>query len=278
MSTATALDRILDAKAERLREAERAVPLERVKQLARASAPARDFRGAIGRGCAVCDGPAIIAEIKRSSPSAGHIREGLDPATVARAYSETGAAAISVLTEEDHFSGSLGDIGEVRQAVVLPVLRKDFITDPYQVYESRAAGADAVLLIARILDRDRLAELLSLVGECGMEALVEVHDEGDLARAVEAGAHVIGVNSRDLATLRVDLGVAEGLLPLVPLGTAKVAESGVRDRAGLERMRTAGADAVLVGEALLKADDPAAALAALTGHAPPPGAEGRVIG
>lgn len=277
MSPATALDRILHSKARRLAEAKKAVPLERQEELAAAAPPARGFHDAIARGCAVCDGPAIIAELKRSSPSAGIIHAELDPVTIARGYAATGAAALSVLTEEDHFSGMLCDVSEVRDATVLPVLRKDFITDPYQIHESRAAGADAVLLIVRILDDAQLAELLALAEELAMDALVEVHDEADLVRAENAGARLVGVNNRDLATLAVDLGVAEALLPRVPPGAARVAESGVRTRDDFERMAAAGADAVLVGEAMLRADDPAAALAELTGHAPPPPLEGRVV-
>jgi len=277
MEATTVLDRIVESKAHRLAQAKAAVPLDAQKRLA-AEAPApRGFLDAIARGCARCGGTAVIAEIKKASPSAGIIHAELDEATVARGYTAAGASGLSVVTEEDHFSGQLCDLTTVREATTLPVLRKDFLTDPYQLYEARAAGADAVLLITAILADDRLSELLSLAHDLGLDALVEVHDRAELATALDVGARIVGVNNRDLKTLDVDLATAERLLPEVPEGIVKVAESGVKTRSDLDRMTAAGADAVLVGEALLRANEPASALAELTGHELPPPLHGQVV-
>lgn len=270
MSPETMLDRILASKAERLRQAQRDVPLDRQGELAAMAGPVRRFKDAVSKGCAVCGGPVVIAEIKQSSPSAGVIHAELDVPSIARGYEAAGAGALSVLTEEDHFNGMLCHVGEARDATGLPVLRKDFVTDPYQIWESRAASADAVLLIARILDDATLADLLLLAHQLDLDALVEVHDEKDLSRALDVGASLVGVNNRDLESMDVDLAAAERLLPMVPPGVVKVAESGVRNRGDLDRMAAAGADAVLVGEAILRAEDPPQALAAITGHPPPP--------
>jgi indole-3-glycerol phosphate synthase len=200
----------------------------------------------------------VIAEIKRRSPSRGDLNMGLDPVSQARAYERGGAAAISVLTEPDYFSGSLDDLKAVRQAVSLPVLRKDFIVDVRQVEESRAAGADALLLIVAGLEA---ADLVALLAECatvGIEALVETHSVEEAAIAVDADARIIGVNNRDLATFHTDLAVAERVAPSLAGRRIRVAESGVSNVAGAARMATAGYDAILVGEALVTADDPAA--------------------
>lgn len=277
MEKTTVLDRIVESKARRLADAKAALPLEEQKRLAAEATAPRGFLDAIARGCAHCGGPSVIAEIKKASPSAGIIHAELDEATVARGYAAAGASALSVLTEEDHFSGMLRDLATVRDATTLPVLRKDFLTDPYQLYEARAAGADAVLLIVAILGDDQLAEMLSLAPAIGLDALVEVHDEAELATALDVGARIVGVNSRDLKTLEVDLATAERLLPAIPDGTVRVAESGIRTRADLDRMTAAGADAVLVGEALLRADEPANALAELTGHKLLPPLDGEVV-
>lgn len=277
MEKTTVLDRIVESKVRRLADAKAALPLEEQKRLAAGAPAPRGFLDAIARGCAHCGGPAVIAEIKKASPSAGIIHAELDEATVARGYAAAGASALSVLTEQDHFSGMLRDLATVRDATTLPVLRKDFLTDPYQLYEARAAGADAVLLIVAILGDDRLAEMLSLAPAIGLDALVEVHDEAELATALDVGARIVGVNSRDLKTLEVDLATAERLLPAIPDGTVRVAESGIRTRADLDRMTAAGADAVLVGEALLRADEPANALAELTGHKLLPPLDGGVV-
>jgi indole-3-glycerol phosphate synthase len=215
----------------------------------------------------VADAPevSVIAEVKRRSPSVGDIAPGLDPARLATAYAAGGARAISVLTEGRHFGGSLNDLARVRQAVGLPVLRKDFVLHPVQVYESRAAGASAVLVIVRAVAPGELAALIGLADAVGLMALVEVHDARELERAVAAGAKTIGVNSRDLETFRVDVKAAAGVLQSVPAGIVAVAESGIADRAGVEQAAHWGADAVLVGTAVASASDPAARVRDLTG-------------
>jgi indole-3-glycerol phosphate synthase len=209
----------------------------------------------------------VIAEVKRRSPSAGAIRDGLDVAGHARAYQESGAVAVSVLTEATGFGGSVDDLRQVARAVDLPVLRKDFIVDELQVIETRAAGAAALLLIARILTPLRLAALTRTARDLGLAALVEVHTAGELESALAAGASAVGVNNRDLDEFSVDLAIAECLIPRVPAGIIAVAESGLETREDVGRMAEAGADAVLVGTALARLHDPRAALSALTGVA-----------
>ncbi len=241
---------------------------------AAAAAPApRGFRAAIARRDADQRAPsrgiALIAEVKRRSPSKGDLRPDLDPGGLAAAYQRGGASAISVLTEPLHFGGSPEDLRAVRAAVSLPVLRKDFVTTSYQVWEARAWGADAVLLIVAALDPQRLADLLAEARRAGLDALVEVHTREEAAAAGKAGAALIGVNARDLATLTVDLSRFAAVRDALPAGAALVAESGIRTRADVEAAATAGADAVLVGETLVVADDPAAtaSLLARSSHA-----------
>ena len=213
-------------------------------------------------------GLAVIAECKRASPSRGTIAADYDPARIAVAYERAGAAAISVLTEASRFGGSLADLAAVRAAVTTPLLRKDFIIDAYQLHEARAWGADAVLLIVAALRQHELVALHRGAIELGLAALVEVHDECDLDRALAAGARVIGVNNRNLRTLQVDLAASYRLAPLLPAGVIRVSESGIRSRDDLARLGAAGYHAVLVGERLMTAADPGAALAALTGRGP----------
>jgi indole-3-glycerol phosphate synthase len=208
-------------------------------------------------------GLSVIAEVKRRSPSAGAIAPALDAAGLAAAYVEGGAAAVSVLTERDHFGALPDDLNAVRATVSVPVLRKDFIVDPVQVWEARVMGADAVLLIVAALDDDRLRSLLAEAAAAGMSALVEAHTTGEVRRAVDAGARLVGVNNRDLGTFEVDPTTAVRLRPAIPSGIVAVAESGVSDAAAAARMRDAGYDAVLVGEAAVRAADPAAFVAAL---------------
>lgn len=221
--------------------------------------PARDFARALGRHPHV----RVIAEVKRRSPGAGDIRPDLDPADLAGRYEARGAAALSVLTDGEYFGGTLDDLRAARSAVAVPVLRKDFTLDPLQIDEARAAGADAVLLIVRILDDARLGDLHAHALERGLAALVEVHDARELERAVACGARVVGINNRDLSTFRTDLAVTEGLLDRLPRGTVVVSESGIRTGGDVERLGRAGVDAVLVGESILRADDPGAQVAAL---------------
>jgi indole-3-glycerol phosphate synthase len=213
----------------------------------------------------------LIAEVKRASPSRGVLRADLDPKALARTYAGSGAAAISVLTEEQHFQGSLDDLSAVRAALDgcgdtrPPLLRKDFLFDAYHLFEARIYGADAVLLIAAILNPGLLAELLALVRTLGLECLVEVHDERELERALAADAQIIGINNRDLRTFEVDLAVSERLRPLIPADRVVVAESGIHTRADVERLRALGMNAVLIGEALVTAEDVGAKIRELLG-------------
>jgi indole-3-glycerol phosphate synthase len=212
-------------------------------------------------------GGTVIAEIKRRSPSGGALRPDLDAVAVATAYEAAGAAAVSVLTDGPDFGGSLDDLRAVRSAVEMPVLRKDFVVSPVQVAEARVAGADWVLLIATILDGGMLEEALDSARRCGAGALVEVHTDEDLDRALAAGAVCVGINNRDLTTLATDLGTFARLRARVPTGVVTVAESGVRDAADVARLVGEGADAVLVGEALMRHSDPGTLLAELVGAA-----------
>lgn len=217
--------------------------------------PPRGFRSAI----AADERVALIAEVKKASPSAGLIREDFDPAAIARAYEEGGARCISVLTDERFFGGSLEHLRAARDAVRLPVLRKDFILDEIQLLEARAWGADCVLLIVAALDSEGLAALAGKAHELGMDALVEVHDEEELGAALWAGADMIGINNRDLRTFEVSRDTTRRLAPLVPEGVMVVAESGISSRAEVQELKTWGVDAVLVGESLMRSPDIAAA-------------------
>ena len=212
------------------------------------------FRSALQKGRSV----ALIAEVKRRSPSAGTIRADLDPATHAARYAEAGAAAISVLTERAHFGGSIDDLGQVRHRVAVPVLRKDFIVDELQLLEARAAGASAALLIVRILERRRLEELFTFGRSLGLDLLIETHTSGEVDVALTAGADIVGVNCRDLDTFELDPDKAWDLLAALPSGRLAVAESAMHTRADVESAARAGADAVLVGTALSAAADPGA--------------------
>jgi indole-3-glycerol phosphate synthase len=227
------------------------------RSLARALRPAARAPGAL----------ACIAEFKRRSPSAGWIREGAHAAETVRAYADGGAAALSVLTDEPFFGGALEDLTAARAAVGVPVLRKDFIVDAYQLAEARAAGADAALLIVAALSDPELAALLAVGKLYGLELLVEAHDVEEVARAVASGARIVGVNNRDLRTFTVDRELAARLRAQIPPDRIVVAESGIRDAADVARLRAAGVDAMLVGETLMRAPDAAAALRALL--APP---------
>jgi indole-3-glycerol phosphate synthase len=209
----------------------------------------------------------VIAEMKRRSPSGGPLRGDLDPARVARGYAAAGAAALSVLTDGPDFGGSLDDLVAARDAVAVPVLRKDFTVDPVQIAEARVAGADAVLLIAAVLDDDMLQQCLEAAERCGVDALVEVHDEVEARRAAASGARCIGVNNRDLRTLRTDLDTFARLRAMLPADVVAVAESGVRGADDVRRLVAEGADAVLVGETLMRSADPQAACADLVAAA-----------
>ena len=218
----------------------------------------RDF----GRALAARQ-PAVIAEIKQASPSKGRLSADYNPSATAQAYEQGGAAALSVLTDQKYFRGSLADMESARGAVSVPVLRKDFTIDPYQVHEAAAHGADAILLIAAILSEREMRDFRELAERYDMTALVEVHDEEELKPAVASGARVIGVNNRNLNTFEVDLAVSLRLAERIPAGVLKVAESGIHSRADVERLHAAGYQAFLVGEHLMKSADPAQALRAL---------------
>jgi indole-3-glycerol phosphate synthase len=257
------LARILDVKRVEVAAARSARPVADLRRDAERAPVTRSLASALRRKPG--QPMRAIAEIKRASPSAGAIRPGADPAAIARDYAGGGAAALSVLTDRDFFDGDLAFLGRVRAAVDLPLLRKDFLIDDYQVIEARAAGADAVLLIVAALDDGALRGLAALAAELGMDALVEVHDEAEAERAVAVGAAIIGVNHRDLATFTMDMELTARLAPRLPAGTVVVGESGIRTPDDVARMAAAGADAVLVGEALMRQSSPGAALAALLG-------------
>ncbi|GAC1322222.1 MAG: indole-3-glycerol phosphate synthase TrpC [Mycobacteriales bacterium] len=252
------LDDIVAGVREDLAVREAARPLAEVRARARAQAPARDAVAALR-----APGVAVIAEVKRHSPSKGALAPIADPAALALAYAAGGAAVVSVLTEQRRFHGSLADLDAVRAAVSVPVLRKDFVVTPYQVEEARAHGADLVLLIVAALAQPALVSLLDRVESLGMTALVEIHDEAELVRALAAEASVVGINARDLRTLEVDRGVFARLAPLVPDSVVTIAESGVRGAPDVLAYAAAGADAVLVGEGLVTGADPRQAVATL---------------
>jgi indole-3-glycerol phosphate synthase len=254
----TVLDDIIDGVREDLAERRRALPLEDVRAAALAAPAPVDAFGALGagRGGAL----AVIAEVKRSSPSKGALATIADPAALAASYEEGGAAVISVLTEERRFGGSLADLDAVRAAVALPVLRKDFTVDEYQIWEARAHGADVVLLIVAALTDEELSSFLALTHRLGMSAIVETHTAEEVRRAVAAEATIIGVNVRNLKTLDIDRSVFGGLAHLIPSGTVVIAESGVRDVDDVADYAGSGAHAVLVGEALVRHSDPAATI------------------
>ncbi|MHA7180277.1 indole-3-glycerol phosphate synthase TrpC [Arthrobacter sp. MDB2-24] len=254
----TVLDDIIDGVREDLAERRRALPLEDVRATALAAPAPLDAFRSLGAGEG---GPlAVIAEVKRSSPSKGALADIADPAALAASYEQGGAAVISVLTEERRFGGSLADLDAVRAAVGLPVLRKDFTIDEYQIWEARAHGADVVLLIVAALPDDDLRSFLALTHQLGMNAIVETHTADEVRRAVAAGAPIIGVNVRNLKTLDIDRGVFAELAHLIPPGTVVIAESGVRDAADVADYAASGAHAVLVGEALVRHQDPSATI------------------
>ncbi len=255
--TDTILDRIVADKREELAAAQRRVPFAELKARLPQAPPLRPFSAAL-RG----DSVRLIAEVKKASPSRGLLSEQFDPVALARAYAgaDDVVAAVSVLTDEPHFQGSLEHLASIRDALPQgpPLLRKDFLFDHYQLYEARVHGADAVLLIAAILNSALLAQLIGLAKALDMDTLVEVHDELELERALMAGADLVGVNNRDLRTFEVDLATTERLRPHIPPEVTVVAESGILTRADIQRLQALDVHAVLIGEALITAPDPAA--------------------
>ena len=254
------LDRIVAVKRDEVRplQSRKAELVARAKD----APPPRGFASALRSPSEV----RLLAEVKRRSPSAGDIRPGADPVEVAAAYQRGGAAALSVLTDREFFGGDLDALVRVRQALSLPVIRKDFVVDPLQLWEARAAGADAVLLIVRILSDAQIAELLALAAELGLDALVETHTADEMARALDAGSTLVGVNNRDLGTFVTDLDLSIRLAPDVPSSVTLVAESGIRTADDVDRLGAAGFDAILVGESLMRQPDLEAAASALVGR------------
>jgi indole-3-glycerol phosphate synthase len=255
------LDRIVAYKWQEIAAARARVPDAALERQTAALGPVRDFRAALEQG----PGLRVIAEVKKASPSAGVLRADFDPVAIARTYEQHGAACISVLTDEPSFQGHLRYLSAIREAVSLPLLRKDFLVDRYQLLEARAAGADAVLLIAEVLEGEALPRLLRQARELGLQALVEIYDRDNLARVLDAGARLIGVNNRDLRTFQVRLEHTLELAGAVPADVCLVSESGIRTPADVERLRAAGVRAVLVGETLMRAPDIGVALDALRG-------------
>lgn len=255
------LERIVAYKREEIEQAKQRRPAASLERLCSRLPPVRGFRQALTTG----QGTRVIAEVKRASPSAGILAEAVDPVALARAYADAGAACISVLTDGPSFHGSLDDLEQVRSAVELPLLRKDFLLDAYQLLEARAAGADCVLLIAEILPGPALPRLLREAEALGLEALVELYDPENLPRVLEAGATLVGINNRDLRSFEVDLEHTLRLAPQVPSGVVLVSESGIRTGQDTARLRAEGIRAVLVGETLMRSSHVAATLRELIG-------------
>ena len=251
----TILDRIVEAKRAEVASARKSLPEHRLSELVREAPSARDFAGALR-----ARNPAVIAEIKRASPSRGVLRADFDPASIARSYERAGAACLSVLTDREFFQGAPEHLQAARAACALPVLRKDFVIDPYQVVESRAMGADCILLIAACLSAGQMTELESAAHGLGMTVLVEVHDAGELDVALRLRTPLIGVNNRNLKTFETRLETTLELLPRVPKERLVVAESGILERTDVSMLRDAGVGAFLVGEAFMRASDPGKAL------------------
>ena len=246
------LDQIVADNRLELESRKRSTPLAELQRAALGQSPPLDFASAL-RG----DRIQLIAEVKKASPSRGIIRPDFNPVEIARTYAGNGASAISVLTEARYFQGSLNHLRDIRSALgnKLPLLRKDFLYDPYHIYESRAYGADSLLLIVAILTPERLSELIGLSRELGMSCLVEVHNEAELEIALRGQSRIIGINNRDLSTFTVDLATTERLRPLIPPGRIVVSESGIKDRGDMEKLKRWGVDAVLIGESLMSATD-----------------------
>jgi indole-3-glycerol phosphate synthase len=256
------LQRILAVKANELAGAKSAKPMGVVEREAREAPPVRDFLSAL-RSFVRAGKPAVIGEIKKASPSRGVLRSSYEPAVIAASYERGGAACLSVLTDEQFFQGALAHVGQARAACKLPVLRKDFTIDPYQVYEARAAGADCILLIAAALEDSRMHEMEAAAGDLGMAVLVEVHDAGELERALGLRTPLIGINNRDLRTFETRLQTTFDLLDRIPEGRIVVTESGILTQDHVQAMLRRGVQCFLVGEAFMRAEDPGAELARL---------------
>jgi indole-3-glycerol phosphate synthase len=262
-NTGTVLDRILESRRAEVEHRKKVLPETALKYGVKAASPVRDFSAALSR-----DGLNVLAELKPASPSHGVLREPFDPPALATALESAGAAALSVLTESEFFRGSLKNLRDARKSVNLPVLRKDFIFDPWQVWETRANDSDSLLLMVAVLQDAQLRDLIALTREVGMEPLVEVHTADELDRALSAGSRIIGVNNRDLKALEVRVETSFELIARIPDHCIAISESGLRSHDDLRKLREAGFDAFLIGEHLMLAPDPAAALVQLLGTAP----------
>lgn len=250
------LDTIIENKIIEVEKSKKSLPLDAILGRIENAEPPRDFYEAINPEGSL----RIIAEIKHASPSKGVFRDDFDPVKFARSYRDGGASALSVLTDEKFFKGSLSYLRDVRHAVDIPLLRKDFIVDPYQVFESRLYGADAILLIVAALGQDLLKELLGLAHSIDLNAIVEVHDESELDRALDAGSRIVGINNRDLRTFEVDIGVSARLSKRIPEGIIAIAESGIGSSGDIRRLRAEGVHVFLIGETFMRAPDPGAEL------------------
>ena len=257
----TILEEIYKHKLSEVAENKRRVSLETLKEQCKKRHRTRSFGTALKSDTNI----RIIAEMKKASPSLGIIREDFNPVEIARIYEASGASAISVLTDEKFFQGSLFYLTEVKKSVNLPILRKDFIIDAYQIYEARSAGADAILLIAALLSKEEMQRFLDLAKELGIDCLVEVHSEAELKKVLQTNAHIIGINNRDLATFKTDMGTTLRLRPMIPAEKIVVSESGIKSRADVEKLMKEGVDAILVGETLMKSDDISTKLRELLG-------------
>ena len=246
----TILDKIVEAKKQDLIQIKKETPLEQLKQRVNQRRVQRGFKSHL-----MGDGVQLIGEIKKVSPVVGVLREAFDPADLALIYERGGASALSVLTDEKFFGGKLDYLPNLKGIVKLPLLRKDFIVDPYQLYESAAYESDAILLIASLLSQGALSEFLEITSHLGMEALVEVHTEDELAKALESGAEAIGINNRDLKTFKVDLATTERLIREIPKDKVVVSESGIQSRQDVERLAAIGVHAVLIGQAFMESPD-----------------------
>jgi indole-3-glycerol phosphate synthase len=258
------LKKILQRKQEEIAERSQKVSLQQLKQQAQAASPSRGFINAIA--AKIKQGkPGIIAEIKKASPSKGVMRESFDPVAIAKTYEQHGAACLSILTDRDFFQGCEDYLKQARAATKLPVIRKDFIIDPYQVYEARAINADCILLIVSALDDVKLNELLALAHQLGMDVLMEVHDREELQRAIRSGARLIGINNRNLRTFELSLNTTLDMRAMVPADRLLVTESGILSPQDVQLMRDHDVHAFLVGEAFMKADNPGEKLSELFG-------------
>jgi len=255
------LDRIVEDKKQELTGVKAKTPLKELKAMLRDAEPARDFAGPLVNALKV----SIIAEVKKASPSKGLIREDFHPVEIAKTYEQNGASAISVLTESKYFQGDLSYLRMISEAVKLPLLRKDFIFDPYQIYEARANGADAVLFIAAMLETKKMQDMYLLAKELGMEALAESHNVRELESALDSGCKLIGINNRDLSTFKVDIETTVRLISYIPYDRIIVSESGISTVEDIARLKEAGADAALIGEAIMRESDYAAKLRELAG-------------